>query len=271
MRRRSLILGLSAAGLGARGVQGADLRAERKALSDRLPFPRLEVSRGEALGVWERLRARGEGWPVIVPDAEALQSVGEAALGTKGLRPRRSADEILAAARGLRFPEGLVAARAARAAKWRSDAEARGLPRSEWELPEPAVEVGEDCGWPAVETYAPEGDPTEAAHILVLPGRTSAEAPAYLNFGDWNGCPAPEHHVAALRTWGERYGAELVQVRSDALLLRVARRPQTPEEALALARAQYAYCPDLVLQATDNLATLASLLMRSRFWEMWWD
>ena len=32
-----------------------------------------------------------------------------------------------------------------------------------------------------------------------------------------------------------------------------------------------AYCPDIVDQGTDNLATLAAILMVSDWWFFWWD
>jgi hypothetical protein len=74
-----------------------------------------------------------------------------------------------------------------------------------------------------------------------------------------------------LRSWHDRYGAELVSMGADTVELRVTRRPASRDEALALAREHYAYCSDTVDQGTQDLATLAAMLMASDWWFFWWD
>ena len=74
-----------------------------------------------------------------------------------------------------------------------------------------------------------------------------------------------------MRSWFERYGAELVGIDGDTLNLRVQRRPTGRDEALALAREQYHYCPDLVDQGVGTISALASELMASDWWFLWWD
>lgn len=107
--------------------------------------------------------------------------------------------------------------------------------------------------------------------IALLPVAHSWEVFAYLLYGGWNGCPPPEHHVATLRSWSERYGAEVVGVASDALDIRVMSKPATREEALDLAREQYLYCNDIVDQGVGTLSDLAALLMQDDWWYFWWD
>ena len=70
--------------------------------------------------------------------------------------------------------------------------------------------------------------------------------------GELEQCPPPAFHVAALRAWRERYGAELVGLGADVMNLRVARRPATRDEALELARAQYVYCSDIIDQGVAS-------------------
>lgn len=114
-------------------------------------------------------------------------------------------------------------------------------------------------------------EPLERVYIARIPTHDWTEIPAYLRFGGWNACPAPEYHVAAMRSWHDRYGAELVVASSDVIELRVARRPGTRREAMALAKEFYLYCPDTVEQGTQDLSTLAALLLNSDNWYFWWD
>jgi hypothetical protein len=92
-----------------------------------------------------------------------------------------------------------------------------------------------------------------------------------MHYGNWNDCPSPAYHVAALRSWRDRYGAELVGFNADTLNLRVSRKPPTREEALALAREHYFYCNDIVDQGVRTYRKLAAGLMESDWWFFWWD
>jgi Domain of unknown function (DUF4253) len=116
-----------------------------------------------------------------------------------------------------------------------------------------------------------DGDPFPTVHIVLVPTQDWTEIPAYLRWGGWNECPEPEVHVAALRSWRDRYGVELIGLSHDVMNLRTARRPATREEAMALAREQYAYCNDIVDQGTQTLAPLAAYLMEHEWWFFWWD
>jgi hypothetical protein len=115
------------------------------------------------------------------------------------------------------------------------------------------------------------GQPLSKVFIGVAPTDDWTTIPAYLRWGNWNDCPAVECHVAAMRTWRDRYGAELIGVSSDTLNVRVAAKPATREEALALARDQYIYCSDIVDQGADTYSTLATYLMANDWWYFWWD
>jgi hypothetical protein len=108
-------------------------------------------------------------------------------------------------------------------------------------------------------------------HIALIPTDDWTEIPAYLRYGNWNECPAPEYQVAALRSWRDRYGAELVGMAFDTINLRVSRRPETREAALALAQEQYLYCNDIIEQGTQTYSRLAASLLASNWWFFWWD
>ena len=108
-------------------------------------------------------------------------------------------------------------------------------------------------------------------YIVTLPTNDWTTAPAYLRWGGWNACPPPEYHVAAFRSWRDRYGAELVGMSSDTLNIKVVSRPAHREEAQSLAREQYEYCPDIVDQGTGSVEVLAEGLLSSDWWGFWWD
>jgi hypothetical protein len=115
------------------------------------------------------------------------------------------------------------------------------------------------------------GKPLPKVYIGLAPTNDWTTIPAYLRWGGWNDCPAAEYHVAAMRKWRDRYGAELVGMSSDTINLRVAIRPKTREEAIALARDQYTYCTDTIDQGVRTYSALAASLMANDWWYFWWD
>ncbi len=113
--------------------------------------------------------------------------------------------------------------------------------------------------------------PLKVVGICKVPTPNSWEVPAFLKFGDWNECPAPEEHVAVLRHWNRRFGADIITITNDILECTVPNPPKTREEAMQLAREQFVYCPDIVLQGTQTLSGLAATLLDGRTWYFWWD
>jgi hypothetical protein len=115
------------------------------------------------------------------------------------------------------------------------------------------------------------GKPLPKVHIAIIPTKDWTTVPAHLRWGGWNDNPEPQYHVAALRYWRDRYGIELVGMSFDTMNLKTVHRPHNREEALALAREQYAYCTDIVDQGTETLSVLAAGLMSDDWWYFWWD
>lgn len=265
-----------------------------------LPGRRLQVSGALALAAWEKLRRDGGGWPLVIGSDDDLARVAEQTAGLGGTKPAPA--DVLAKAAALRHPADLRAKvdadeKRARAfletlppeqrKLWVIEVGADGQPRStERDMLDEAPREPPLGEWPAqpmapaelsVATEFVEKNgrhtsrPLEKANLLVLPTADWTEAPAYLNWGGWNACPAPEYHVAAFRSWRDRYGAELVGISADTLNLRVARRPETRDEALALAREFYLYCPDSIEQGAQTFSALAAALMANEWWYFWWD
>lgn len=285
LTRRTMIGGLAATGLGAaRGSKAAgqtspdlsrlppEQRARHEAMRARvmaaLPYERVTVPGERALAEWESLRGAGRGWPVIVGGDEGLERIADqfsmadpvvSGVAIPGVTLRSPA-EILAAAAKLSFPKDLR--------NWPGayQAEELSAPVGRW-----PSQVATGIPGPIVAMDLLSGRFHDRVHILLIPTKYGWEVPAYLRWGDWNACPPPEYHVAALRGWHSRYAVDLVGINGDTMNLRAARRPKSRDAAMALAREQYGYCPDIVDQGTDTIAALAATLMASEWWSLWWD
>jgi hypothetical protein len=211
-----------------------------------VPFKLIETTGDEALAKWRELKSAGQGSPVILGGDYARVSFDDP------FEP--SAEDILRAAAGVRFPGDLARRKAA-----------NGPPVGEWPAapspPSPLYIVSDFL----------TGKPLAKVTIALAPTDDWTTIPAYLCWGGWNACPAPEYHVAAMRAWRDRYGAELVGVSVDTIYSRVASRPKTRKEALALARDQYIYCTDLIDQGGGTYSALAADLMANDWWRFWWD
>jgi hypothetical protein len=79
------------------------------------------------------------------------------------------------------------------------------------------------------------------------------------------------HHVAVLRSWQQRYGAELVTLTGDQIELLVARPPRDPATIAQVAVEMLGYCPDLDVLGTGMVTVLANEVVPHRRWSFWWD
>lgn len=107
--------------------------------------------------------------------------------------------------------------------------------------------------------------------VGLVPTETSWHVPAILRFGNWNECPPPEEHVALMKHWHERFGAELVGMTHDVVEMLVSRPPQDRAAAIELAKQQYDYCGDIVDQGVGSIEGLAAGLLKASVWYFWWD
>lgn len=141
------------------------------------------------------------------------------------------------------------------------------LPSGEW----PTEPTGDGDEIYTIPTDVLHGTPLEHVAIGLVPTTRPWEVPAWLGYGDWNACPAAEEHVAIMKRWHERYGAEVVGMAAATVEMRVTHPPTSRTSALALAREQYAYCEDIVLQGTGDLEHLAHDIQNQGSWYFWWD
>ena len=237
------------------------------------PFEIVETRGEDALAKWQALKTAGRGVPVVVGDLDGVLEPFSPGY-PETLKP---VQETLAQANAIRFPQGLAQMRhdrnvaASEMLRKMGDSvdlddeafQAREPPLGEWP-PSPSVS-------PGLSVAYDRHQPLPEVHIVLVPTDDPTSVPAHLHWGDWNECPPPAYHVAALRHWHERYGAELVGLDMDVMNLQVVRKPATCDEALELARVQHAYCNDIVEQGTYDLRTLATELLAHNWWYFWWD
>lgn len=247
------------------------------------PFEVIKTPGNMVLKEWEGLKSAGRGVPIVIGDDEALARLTEPF--SEQWLEKRNVAEVLSIADGLRHPESLAAHRNAEKARaletLRQGFDAKLLGGKSFEEVVKELDVGPEVGsWPADAPSAPglsvvmdfrTGAPVEAAHIVLIPTDDWTTIPAHLRWGGWNSCPPSEYHVAALRSWRDRYGVELVGMNFDTLNLRAKSAPRTRDEALALAREQHAYCGDIVDQGVGTFSALAAALMSDHWWYFWWD
>lgn len=208
---------------------------------------------------WLTFRAQYDNttlWPVIIGDEDAVKTMDPATNADSTSSPRESLSLA-----GKVDPADWFAARC----KENAEDERGGFPEADW----PAA--AELCPGFFATRDALSNRPHQQVYLALVQTKDFTKVPAILRFGDWNACPRPEIHVALLRYWRDKYGAELVSLAGDILECRVSKRPQTREEALTLAKEQYAYCSDIVDQGVGSIQALAASLQISDFWYFWWD
>jgi len=272
----------------------------QKALAN-FPLKLIETTGDQALAKWQELKSSGAGCPVILGGDAFDNLLTPFGPDVPNVQPPLSVEAILKLAADISFPEdiakrgkekreaALERLKAALAANPNmplpqitetNNGSTRTLSREETTAAMLRAHRDPPVGdWPA----SPEpsiglsvardlsGRPFSKVFIGVAPTDDWTTIPAYLRWGNWNACPAAEYHVAAMRTWRDRYGAELIGMSSDTLNVRVATKPATREEALALARDQYIYCADIVDQGAQTYSALAAYLMANDWWYFWWD
>lgn len=111
--------------------------------------------------------------------------------------------------------------------------------------------------------------------LIMVPTKLSWQIPAYLPFNGlgWNACPTTPVHIALLKRWHTKYGADLMCMGRDSLFLKVRNPVMDKDEALELAYEHAQYCPDNVLQGHGDgtVSGLAIDLVGATVWQFWWD
>ncbi len=241
-----------------------------KLLPQKFPFDYVVVNGAQAFAEWEKLKTAGRGIPVIVGGDDDLQ----ANVDIFNYYSNITTDDILKKADALEMPFDMEAFRRKEFESLKALLKAQG---NEINFEDLRPEMGqwptqpEVISGPTVQVDVLSRKPLGRVYIVLVPAKSSADIPAFLHWGGWNACPPPEVHVALLRKWHAKYGAELVSMSRDVVDLRVTQRPNLKEEAVVLASEQYQYCGDLVGQDSQGIKQLAGALLVSDWWCFWWD
>ena len=116
--------------------------------------------------------------------------------------------------------------------------------------------------------------PQKEILLAKIPVRNPWEIAAWIPMGGFNDCPDPAVQTAVFHYWYEKYGAVPALVTYDNWEMELTNPPKTDEEAEELAKEQFAFCYDLVMQSAigwDKIRALASTLKNSSTWYFWWD
>jgi len=225
---------------------------------------------GQAVPWWHRLRAAHGAvrhWPLLLdPDASSYftAGIGAAARGDNDAAARaelldkanRLDGEQLLAEWGRRRLEDFGEKVAQHA---RDELNGRGVwppgPRRQPKL-----------------LYSLARNDTQEVLVALVPAKQPWEIPAVIGYGGWNYYPTPEDHVAILRYWNDRYGAELVAMTGTTVELTVRRPPRTRRQALALSWEYFVYNDGYYdYYGAEDITQLAAGLLGADTWIAWWD
>ncbi|OLP02502.1 hypothetical protein BVU76_09930 [Mycolicibacterium porcinum] len=121
------------------------------------------------------------------------------------------------------------------------------------------------------EQFAEFDSRGEYAQLALVPTPAHWLVPGLLQWsGAINSDVRGVEHAAILRRWSAHYGAELLALDDESLLLAVDRPPRTGQEGLAAALEAYLYCGDAVNTEAGSLDALARMLAHP-LWVFWWD
>ena len=224
---------------------------------------------GQAVAWWHRLRAAHQAvrhWPVLL-DPNAPSYFTQRGAPARGDNDAATRAELLAKANRLDGQQILAE---------------RGRRRLEDFGEQVAQHARDELNgrgvWPAGPRRQPKllyslaRNDTQEVLVALVPAHTPWEIPAVIGYGGWNYYPDPEDHVAILRYWNDRYGAELVAMTGTTVELTVRRPPRTRPPALALAWEYFVYNDGYYdYYGADDITQLAAGLLGADTWIAWWD
>lgn len=115
------------------------------------------------------------------------------------------------------------------------------------------------------------GERKQRVDLLLVPARDGWEVPAQFNWQAVNYDLGAPEHVAILRSWHDRLGADLIGMSRDRIELHLD-TPITDHVALEeICREHYLYCPDVIDQGCETMGALVADREGNRFWWFWWD
>lgn len=226
------------------------------------PYPLIEVPGRDTMALVAQMRGEGAGVPIILGSSADVALVFDDFDASAD-----TADSILLRAHQLDLKAWLAQVERSERASNAED-NLPWPPRGIWPDPVPVGRLPAHIPWALFDPKS--GQMWETAFVALLPCGRAAEAPAFMRFGDWNACPAPEVHIAIARAWAERYGASLLALSSRTAAFEVARPVTSRSDALNLATDMYLYCNDVVDRGYGTIDGLAASLMDAKLWQFFW-
>jgi hypothetical protein len=170
---------------------------------------------------------------------------------------------------------------------WNEHTEPLSGTSAEERLQDAAVIAPFGLSWPglapAIEpATAPDRVADDIAERLVKPAQTRLGLVPVSRSADvlgYTGWPGPTNATlmepgalsAVLRDWEVRFGARLIRIGCNSLVLSVAAPPATRPTALQVAAEHFAFCRDNFSFASGALASYAEELIGVPHWSFWWD
>lgn len=289
--RNSVAFAITSTGIASLYIaSGNAATLEKVNVGSSFPYELFEVKGNELADVWKKLQTKPDVTPIILGQIINFKRIADnvASLGEGNAR-KTKIKMTVTAANYLQHPESIFKLQQSHAhdakekyAKKIAHLEKKAKDETKnllniFKKSVNEASIAELGTWPKKTpaerkfNFSHFVDPASRAYIALIPTKDQSEIPAYLGFGGWGSCPGDEYHVSALRSWKKRYGAELISLGSDSLQLRVQKRPGSKEEAIALAKEQYAYCKHIVDPTSTTLSDLAASLMQTDEWFFWWE
>lgn len=76
---------------------------------------------------------------------------------------------------------------------------------------------------------------------------------------------------ALLRSWEDRFGARVLRLGPDRLVVSVAAPPLDARHAAAVAAEHWAFCPDRIVQESGSIGAYSAEIRGRRTWSFWWE
>lgn len=252
------------------GVPLPELESWRTADAVVFGFP---VAIGESESAWQRLRAvfdRSGMWPFI-----STVEPGEWRLNPE--RGEETTREYLGEA--LRLDPERVVAETIEAERVFFGYDTEPDEFDLYDLDQVVAELGPEPISPEPPRYRfVTHNPNRTFWIYLVRAEGGYAVPALICAPTWARWPEPGeesphvalHDVAFLRSWHDRFGAELQSVGWNDLEVVVARPPSATRDIARVAIEQYAYCFDLSQIAGESVRIARTQAPGER-WYFWWD
>lgn len=114
------------------------------------------------------------------------------------------------------------------------------------------------------------GGGQEEVYVALITGCDGWQIPAYLNFGGWEDCPKPEVHCALIKKWEGHYGAKILKISNDELVLAINSPPDTQELAIQASVEVLLYCTDHIPYSMQEREIYWVPFLYSNRWHFYW-